>query len=79
MHAEGADIMSTARKATLPVDEQERRRLAMRRALAHVRMEGLEPDPIYAEYVDRYCAGEITLEDAIADYLRRVQDERTTL
>ncbi|MGH2485846.1 MAG: antitoxin VbhA family protein [Ktedonobacterales bacterium] len=64
--------MSTVKHSTLSAREQERRRLAVRRALAHVRMEGLEPDPIFAEYADRYCAGEMTLDDAIADYLRRI-------
>lgn len=64
--------MSTAEQATLSMEEQERRRQVMRAALTQVRLEGLEPDPIFFEYADRYSRGEMTLAEAIADYTRRV-------
>ena len=63
--------MSTAEQATLSAEEQERRRLAMRQALAHVRMEGLEPDPIVFDYIERYVRGEITTDEAVADLVKR--------
>jgi hypothetical protein len=57
---------------TLSAEEQARRRQAMNDALVNVRLEGLEPDPIFFVYVDRYVRGEITLTDAIADYTARL-------
>ena len=65
--------MSTVDHGVLSAEEQERRRQAMRGALAKVRLEGLEPDPVFFEYAERYSRGEITLEDAVADFTRRVR------
>jgi hypothetical protein len=45
-----------------------RRRQVMAEALAQVRLEGLEPDPIFFTYVERYSRGEITLAEALAEY-----------
>ncbi|HLY31423.1 MAG TPA: antitoxin VbhA family protein [Ktedonobacterales bacterium] len=53
---------------TLSPEEQTRRRTVMREALAQVRLEGLEPDPIVFTYIERYARGEMTLADAIATY-----------
>ncbi len=60
---------------TLPLSlaEQELRRKAVHDALVNTRLEGLEPDPIFFEYTDRYVRGEITLAEAISDYLARVK------
>ncbi len=49
-------------------EEQARRRKIMQEALAQVRMEGLEPDPIIFTYIERYARGEMTLADAITEY-----------
>ena len=53
-------------------EEQARRREAMRNALVQVRLEGLEPDPIFFEYAERYSRGELTIAEALADYTERV-------
>ncbi|HST88262.1 MAG TPA: antitoxin VbhA family protein [Ktedonobacterales bacterium] len=58
--------MSHHHHTTLSTEGQDRRRLAMQRALAQVRLEGLEPDPAVFAYVERYIRGEITVEDAVA-------------
>jgi hypothetical protein len=55
------------------VEEQERRRKAIHEALINTRLEGLEPDPIFFEYAERYVRGEITVAEAVADYLARVK------
>lgn len=57
-----------SQSTTVSLEEQVRRRKIMREALAHVRLEGLEPDPIVFTYIERYARGEMTLADAIADY-----------
>lgn len=53
-------------------EEQARRHEAMRNALVQVRLEGLEPDPIFFEYAERYSRGELTIAEALADYTERV-------
>jgi hypothetical protein len=53
-------------------EEQECRRQAMRDALTNARLEGLEPDPIFFEYVERYVRGAMTLEEILADYRERI-------
>ena len=53
-------------------EEQAQRREAMRNALVQVRLEGLEPDPIFFEYAERYSRGELTIAEALADYTERV-------
>lgn len=63
--------MSDQYQTALSTEEQDRRRLAMRRALAQVRLEGLEPDPAVFEYVERYICGEITIEEAVAAMIQR--------
>jgi len=63
----------SARERTVPSSaEQERRRQALRDALAQVRLEGMEPDPAFFAYGERYVHGEITLDEAIAEYLAHV-------
>ena len=57
---------------TLSAEEQARRRQAVDDALVNTRLEGLEPDPIFFVYVERYVHGEITLTEAIADYTARL-------
>jgi hypothetical protein len=59
-------------QATVSAEEQARRREAMRNALVQVRLEGMEPDPIFFEYAERYARGELTLEEAVADYIARI-------
>jgi hypothetical protein len=54
--------------STLSVEEQARRRTDMRDALAQVRLEGLEPDPIVFTYIERYVHGEMTLANALVFY-----------
>ena len=53
-------------------EEQARRHEAMRNALVQVRLEGLEPDPIFFEYAERCSRGELTIAEALADYTERV-------
>jgi hypothetical protein len=48
------------------------RRRDMQDALTNARLEGLEPDPIFFEYADRYVQGEISLAEAVADYIARL-------
>jgi len=48
--------------------EQARRRKIMQDALANARLEGLEPDPRFFEYTERFVHGEMTLAEVIADY-----------
>lgn len=67
------DIVSSTGRTTLSVEEQERRRSAMRRALAQVRLEGLEPDPAVFDYIERYVQGEITVDEAVAAMIQRSQ------
>jgi len=57
-----------SQQITVPVEEQARRRKIMYDALVQVRLEGLEPDPIVFEYIERYARGEMTLADALAEY-----------
>lgn len=64
--------MSTREHITLSAEEQQRRREVLQRALAQVRLEGLEPDPAFFEYAGRYCHGEITLDEAVTDFARKV-------
>ncbi len=64
--------MSTREHTTISAEEEQRRRELLERALAQVRLEGLEPDPAFFEYAERYCHGEITLDDAIADFVRKI-------
>jgi hypothetical protein len=52
----------------LPPEEQSRRRKIMEEALAQVRLEGLEPDPIVFTYIERYVRGEMTLADMRDEY-----------
>lgn len=63
--------MSSVKHVALPAEEQERRRAAIQRALANVRLEGLEPDPAVFEYTERYIRGEITIDEAVAAMVRR--------
>ena len=56
----------------LSPQEQVCRRKAMRDALTNARLEGLEPDPIFFEYVERYVHGDLTLAEILADYTARV-------
>ncbi len=42
---------------TLSPEEQGRRRKIMQDALAQVRLEGLEPEPIVFTYIERYVVG----------------------
>jgi hypothetical protein len=64
--------MSTREHIALSAEEQQRRREVLQRALAQVRLEGLEPDPAFFEYAERYCHGEITLDDAISDFVQKI-------
>ena len=56
----------------LPPEEQTCRRKAMRDALTNARLEGLEPDPIFFEYVGRYVQGDLSLTKILADYTARL-------
>lgn len=53
-------------------EEQEGRHKAMRDALTNARLEGLEPDPIFFEYVERYVRGEMSLAGILAGYRARL-------
>jgi|GEM_PF-2787593 len=57
-----------SQQITVSVEEQARRRKIMHDVLVQVRLEGLEPDPIIFDYVERYVRGDISLAAAIADY-----------
>ena len=57
----------------MPAKEQERRRKAICEALVNTRLENLEPDPIFFEYAERYARGEITIAEAVADFLARAK------
>lgn len=57
-----------SQSTTVSLEEQVRRRTIMQEALAQVRLEGLEPDPIVFTYIERYARGEMTLAEAIAEY-----------
>ncbi|MEO7003324.1 MAG: antitoxin VbhA family protein [Ktedonobacterales bacterium] len=59
-------------RTALPAEEQERRRQTMCDALVQVRLEGLEPDPVFFDYAERYSKGEITLAEALADFTHRI-------
>lgn len=61
--------MSMKKQTALSTAEQERRREAMRDALAQVRLERLEPDPAFFDYAERYARGEITIDEAVADFI----------
>ncbi len=37
-----------------------------------MRLEGLEPHPLFFTYADRYIRGKITLDEAVADFIARV-------
>jgi hypothetical protein len=57
----------------LSPEEETQRRKAIQDALIQERLEGLEPDPVFFDYADRYARGEITVAEAIADYLARIK------
>lgn len=57
----------------LSAEEQARRRQAVDDALVNTRLEGLEPDPIALIYTERYVRGEITIDEAIAEYLAQIK------
>jgi hypothetical protein len=61
-----------SQQITVSVEEQARRRKIMYEALVNARLEGLEPAPIFFEYVERFVHGEMTLAEVIADYTKRV-------
>ena len=61
--------MSATHPTPVSAREQERRREALRDALAQVRLEGLEPHPAFFDYAERYVRGEITLDEAIANFI----------
>ena len=65
--------MKAIKSGAVSAEEQERRRQVMRNALAQVRLEGLEPDPVFFEYAERYSRGEMMLAEALADYTQRVR------
>ncbi len=56
-------------------EEQARRRKIIEDALVQVRLDGIEPDPIFFEYAEHYVRGEITIEEAIADYSARLHSQ----
>jgi hypothetical protein len=66
--------MGKTEQTALPTEEQRRRRDAILQALAQVRLEGLEPDAAFFEYAERYVQGEITLAEAVADYVSRMKE-----
>jgi len=57
-----------SQQITVSVEEQAHRRKIMHDALVQIRLEGLEPDPIIFDYIERYVRGDISLAAAIADY-----------
>jgi Antitoxin VbhA len=57
----------------LSPEEEAQRRQAIQEALIQERLEGLEPDPVFFDYADRYARGEITIAEAIADYLAHIK------
>jgi hypothetical protein len=64
--------MAANRHTILTPAERTRRQEAFRKALAQVRLEGLEPDPVIFDYADRYSRGELTIEEAVAEFTARV-------
>ncbi len=64
--------MSMPKPVILPPAEVERRRAIMHRALAQVRLEGLEPDALFFDYAERYAQGAMTLAEAITDFKQRI-------
>jgi Antitoxin VbhA len=56
-----------------PVDEKVKRIRAARAAIANARLEGREPSPETFALLDRFIAGEITIEQAleVTKHLRR--------
>lgn len=56
----------------LEITEQTNRRKAVEDAVTNARLEGLEPDPIFFEYAERYIRGEISLAEVLADYKARL-------
>lgn len=64
--------MSKRSRVELPLEEQQRRREVMRAALAQVLLEGMHPDAAYYDYVERYSRGELTLDEAIADFREKL-------
>ncbi len=65
--------MSKTEQTALSVKEQQRRREAIIQAVAQVRLEGPEPDAVFFTYAERYIQGEITLAEAVADYVSHMQ------
>lgn len=53
--------------------QEQRRRAAIRHGLAQVRIESMEPSPLFFELAERYIRGEITIEEAIAALKQEVQ------
>ena len=53
------------KKPTISIsqEEMERRREAVRRANAHLRLEDLRPDPVSMEVYEEFIRGEIELQD----------------
>jgi len=58
------------------IEEQERRRKAVHEALINTRLENLEPDPVFFEYAERYVRGEMTVAEAVADYLAQAKTDQ---
>jgi hypothetical protein len=56
----------------LSEEEQTFRRKAVQDALTNTRLSGLEPDPIFFDYAERYVRGDMTIKEIIADYKARV-------
>ena len=56
----------------LSAQEEASRRKAMREALINAQLEGLEPDPLFFVYVERYAHGDMTLAEILADYSARL-------
>jgi hypothetical protein len=52
-------------KATKTVTEEQQRRVAIQHGLAQVRLEDMEPSPLFFELAELYIQGQISLEEAI--------------
>ena len=49
------------------IDTKEDREKSVKQALANGALEGMKPNPHFRALLDRYIAGEISLDDAIED------------
>jgi hypothetical protein len=59
-----------AEEWTVSVDEKAKREEHVRAAIASARIEGREPSPFTLALLERYVAGEVTIDEAMKDVLR---------